>query len=162
MTQGTKEKILAYMQEHNTLTLSTYGEGMPWAASVFFANDDLVLYFLSDPRTQHGRHLASNPKVAATINEDYRDWRKIKGIQLEGKAEIVTSRKEKAKGFAVYVRKFPFVAEFFSSPAKLALAMFSKISSTTLYKITPSRILFLDNEQGFGYREELIIERTVD
>lgn len=157
MDEYLKETVLAYMRDHNTLTLSTYGEGGAWAASVFYANDEFIIYFLTDPKTRHGRNIIENPQVAATIDEDYRDWRKIKGIQLEGRAEIVVSRGEKAKALATYVRKFPFVTEFFSSPSKLSLAMFTRVTSTTFFRITPSRILFLDNEKGFSHREELVV-----
>lgn len=145
------------MREHNSMTLSTYGEGMLWAAAVFYANSEFTIYFVTDPKTRHGRNILENPTIAATINEDYGDWRKIKGIQLEGRAEIVTSRSEKAKALATYLRKFPSVTEFFSSPSKLSFAMFTKVTSTTFFKISPSRILLLDNERGFSHREELVV-----
>lgn len=149
--------MLDYMRDHNTLSLCTYGEGAPWGASVFYANDGLAIYFLSDPKTRHGRNMSENPVVAVTINEDYRDWRQIKGIQLEGRVDVVSGRVEKARAFATYLRKFPFVAEFFSSSSKLSLAMLTKVTSTTFYRITPTRMFFLDNEKGFGHREELIV-----
>ncbi|MBI4318934.1 MAG: pyridoxamine 5'-phosphate oxidase family protein [Chloroflexi bacterium] len=142
------------MREHNTLTIATTSS-LPWATALFYVNDGIVLYFLSDPKTRHCQNLSANPTVAATINEDYRDWRAIKGIQLEGTAHLVTGRLERAKATALYLRKYPFVSELFSSPGKVGKAVFSKVSATTLYKIVPSRIFFIDNEKSFGQREEL-------
>jgi len=153
-----EDVVLKYIREHNTMTVSTFGEEGPWATALFYVNDQFNLYFLSDPKTQHCRNIAANPVVAATINEDYHDWRKIKGIQLRGKAERVSSAREKAFAFAIYTKKYPFVKEFFSSPAALAKSMFTKISSTTFYKLTPEKVLYLDNERGFGRREQLLID----
>ncbi len=157
MDEGLKQTILSYIKQHNTVTIATLDATSLWATALFYANDGFTLYFLSDPKTRHGRNLVEHPSVAATINEDYHDWRSIKGIQLEGTACVVTGRIEKAKAMAMYLRKYPFVAEFFGSPSKIGKGMFDKVSSTTLYKIVPTRILFIDNEKGFGHREELTL-----
>ena len=157
VSDGIVQIVLEYMRNHNTMTISTCGEDGPWATALFYVNDRLNLYFLSDPKTLHCRNIAANPVVAATINEDYHDWRKIKGIQLKGRVEMVSGAREKAFAFAIYTKKYPFVKEFFSSPAALTKAMFTKVTSTTFYKLTPERVLFLDNERGFGRREEILL-----
>jgi len=154
----TSDAVLKYLREHNTATISTLGEDGPWATALFYVSDGLTLYFLSDPKTLHCRNITANPIVAATINEDYRDWREIKGIQLKGTAAIVTGGREKAKAFGLYTKKFPFVSEFFSSPAKITQAMLGKLTSTAFYKLVPQKVLFLDNQLGFGHREEVRIE----
>lgn len=153
-----KREVLAYLEGHNTMSLATCQGGKPWAASVFYVHaDDLTLYFLSEPETRHSQELEINPEVSATINEDYRDWREIKGIQLEGKAQKVTSPLEKAKALALYIRKFPFVKDFIPS----SLAAFSqmvisgKAFPVEIYKVVPKRLFYLDNEKGFSHREEL-------
>ena len=69
----------------------------PWAATVFFASDGLSLYFFSSPESRHCQNLAANARVAVTVQEDYKDWRKIKGIQLEGRVKLVDGVVEKAK-----------------------------------------------------------------
>ena len=61
---------------------ATRGPEGPWAAAVFYANTGFALYFLSSPTSRHGRNIGGNAKAAATIQEDYSDWREIKGIQL--------------------------------------------------------------------------------
>ena len=81
-----RQKALAYVATHNVMTLATSGPGEPWAAAVFYASRELDLYFVSSPRSRHASHLQANPKVAAAIHEDYRDWRAIRGIQLSGTA----------------------------------------------------------------------------
>ena len=71
------------------MTLATSAGDLPWAATVFYASDGLRLYFFSAPESRHCQNLAANGRVAVTVQEDYQDWRKIKGIQLEGRAELV-------------------------------------------------------------------------
>ena len=85
MSDELKTQVLDYLRSHNTMTLATSTGDSPWAATVFFASDDLRLYFFSAPDSRHGQNLAVNPQVAVTIQEDYHDWRAIKGIQLEGR-----------------------------------------------------------------------------
>ncbi|MCL5962081.1 MAG: pyridoxamine 5'-phosphate oxidase family protein [Chloroflexi bacterium] len=158
MSDSVRDLVLEYMRSHNTMTICTHGEDGPWATALFYVNDGFTLYFLSDPKTIHCRNIAANPTVAATINEDYRDWREIKGIQLQGTAEMIGGRREKAVAFALYVKKYPFVRDFFSSPAGITRAMFSKVTSTTFYRLKPQRLLYLDNKQKFGYRVEIPLD----
>ena len=91
-----------------------------------------------------------------TVQEDYHDWRRIKGIQLEGTVILVDSMIEKAKALAVYARKFPEVIKLFPNPARgVFYKAFLKVK---FYCVIPEKVFFIDNEQGFGKRQELVIE----
>ena len=46
------------------------------------------------------------------MNEDYRDWQQIKGIQMEARCEEVQGVLERARAMAAYLKKYPFVARF--------------------------------------------------
>jgi uncharacterized protein YhbP (UPF0306 family) len=99
--------------------------------------------------------LAANPHVAVTIQEDYRDWRKIKGIQLEGAVTEVNSLIEKGKAMAVYARKYPEIIKLFTDPTSgIFYQAFLKVK---FFCVVPQRIFYIDNEQGFGKRQELVI-----
>ncbi len=139
-----RERILAYLQNHNTLTLATSNEGKPFACALFYVNEGFALYFVSDPETQHIENIARNPSIGAAVHEDYRDWRLIQGIQLEGTCALVSSPIESAKALALYTHKFPFVAQLASAMAKIKF-----------YKITPRWIRMVDNTRGFGFKEEI-------
>ena len=160
MSEELKRQILEYIEGHNTMTLGTSQGDVPWAATVFYASDGLKLYFFSVPDSRHCQNLAVNPRVAVTIQEDYRDWRKIKGIQLEGKVAGVDSLIEKGKAMTVYARKYPEVIKIFTNPASgLFYQAFLKVK---FYCVVPERIFYIDNEQGFGKRQEFMIgESTV-
>lgn len=157
MSEALKRQILEYLACHNTMTLATCDAEAPWAATVFYANEDLSLYFFSSPESRHCQNLARNPRVAVTIQEDYKDWRVIKGVQLEGGVSVIDSLLEKAKVMAIYARKYPAVIKLFSDPASgIYHKAFLKVK---FYRVAPERLFFVDNEQGFGKRQELPIEK---
>jgi uncharacterized protein YhbP (UPF0306 family) len=153
MSDELRKKIVDYLETHNTMTLATCAEEIPWAATVFYASDGLRLYFFSAPESRHCENLAANPRVAVTIQEDYKDWRKIKGIQLEGMVAMVDSVVEKAKAMTVYARKYPEVIKLFTNPA--SGAFYKAFLKVKFYCVVPGRVFFIDNEQGFGKRQEL-------
>ncbi|MBI3913053.1 MAG: pyridoxamine 5'-phosphate oxidase family protein [Chloroflexi bacterium] len=138
-----RARIIAYLENHNTLTLATEREGKPFACSLFYVNDGWTIYFVSDTKTRHAQNIAANPRVAATVHEDYRDWRVIQGAQLEGEcaqANVI----ESAKALVLYAQKFPFVKDLGAAMAKVHF-----------YKITPHWVRFVDNTRGFGFKEEI-------
>ena len=153
MSDLLKQQVLDYLASHNTMTLATCEGDAPWAATVFYASDDLKLYFFSSPESRHCQNLAANSRVAVTIQEDYKDWRLIKGIQLEGKVILVDSIIEKAKAIAVYARKYPAVIKLFTDPTSgVYHKAFLKVK---FYCVAPDMLFYIDNAQGFGKRQEL-------
>ena len=146
---------MRYLETHNTMTLATCAGDLPWAATVFYASEGLRLYFFSAPDSRHCQNLAANSRVAVTIQEDYHDWRKIKGIQLEGTVALVDSLIEKAKAMAVYARKYPEVIKLFTNPD--SGVFFKAFLKVKFYCVNPEKLFYIDNEQGFGKRQELVI-----
>src|SRR5262249_13082102 len=78
VTDGWRACVLASLAAPTTVSLATVADGRPWAATVFYANVGTDLYFLSEPKTRHCTNILASGVVAATINEDYRDWQQIK------------------------------------------------------------------------------------
>jgi uncharacterized protein len=151
-----KQEILSYLREHHTMTLGTCdASSTPWAATVFYASDEFRLYFFSAPESRHCQNLQGNPRVAVTIQEDYSDWRKIKGIQLEGSVRLVDSVVEKGKAVTIYARKYPDVIKIFTNPANETF--YNAFLKVKFYCVFPERILYIDNEKGFGKRRELTV-----
>ncbi len=158
MDERLKETIINYMREHNTMTLATTDGELPWAASVFYANDGLNLYFISEPSCRHASNIERNQKIAVTINEDYKDWREIQGIQLEGYAERMEGTVEKAKAMAIYVAKYPFVGKMLLSPQIFSTRIAKAVAKIKFYKVVPRWIRFIDNRVEFGHKEEMSLE----
>ncbi len=151
-----EETILKYMESHHTVSLATEKDGIPHAATVFFINMGFELYFFSSSTSRHGDNFSQNPVVSATINEDYSEWRDIKGIQMEGVVENIGGILKNPRISKEYVKKFPGVADFLFSPKKLGEAIAKKVAGVDFYRLKPSRIYFLNNELGFGHRDELV------
>lgn len=139
---------LAYLATHNVITLATSGADGVWAAAVFYASAGFDLVFLSAATTRHARHLAENPWAAGAIQQDYRAWPDIRGIQLEGSVQRLTGL-ACAAAIALYMGKYPFVAQP-EGPLAPALARVS------WYRVQPHRLYFIDNSQGLGHRTVLI------
>jgi len=158
------------------MTVATAGDNQPWATTVFYASDGFNLYCLSNPGTsRHGQNLTANPRLSISITEDYPlkkldDWRHIKGIQLEGTASLLTTEEEINRATQTYVSKYPFVAPYLKSitafPGVIAflekvsrslkfIPNFSASLENQFYKVTPSRVWFVDNETSFERRQEV-------
>lgn len=142
-----KTQIKQFLAVHTTLTLATLAEdGRPQAASIFFAEmDDLSLIFISEQKVRHSQNVARDGRVAATIYADGQQWQTIQGLQVEGTCAAL-SGEEAEEARAIYLAKYPFIAE-----DKFLAGMLSQI---TFYKISPTWLRLIDNSQGFGHTEE--------
>ncbi len=143
-----REKALAYLAEHNVMTLAT---ASTWAAAVFYASEDFQLYFVSAPGSRHARDIAQQPSVAAAIQEDYRDWRAIQGIQLSGVAERLEGKAREA-AMACYRTKFDFLDENIPQVASVLQAL----AKAACYRLVPSELHWIDNAAGFGKRTRIL------
>ena len=158
MAETLKQQVLDYLKSHNTMTLATCASESPWAATVFFASDQLRLYFFSAPESRHCQNLSANGRVAVTVQEDYQDWRKIKGIQLEGRVELVDGMAAKAKAMAIYAMKYPEIIQLFTDPAS---GVFHKaFLKVKFYCVVPEKLFFIDNDSGFGKRQEIAVDES--
>lgn len=172
-----KKTVLEYLNSHNTMTVATAHNNVPWATTVFYANDGFTLYFISNPSVcLHCQNIARNPSIAIAIDEDYplkglTDWRNVKGIQMEATAEMLTGEEDVSRAVTVYATKYPFTAPYlktmFSFPrvvsflnelaAKLEFVPdFTASSGNRLYRATPKRVWFVDNEVSFEKRQEVV------
>ena len=153
MNTSPRDDALSYLEAHNVATLATTGPEGPWAAAVFYANTGFTLYFLSSPTSRHGRNIGGNAEAAATIQEDYSDWREIKGIQLEGQAKRLEGA-ERAEAEARFGAKFPRLV----SPSLAPVAIARALRLVAWYELEPTRVYFVDNSRGFGHRDEIPLQ----
>jgi uncharacterized protein len=147
MPAALRERVLAYLRTHRVATLATHGPEGPWAAAVYYASDAFELYFLSSPASRHCRNISADARAAATIQEDYADWRDIKGVQLAGTVAELSGAEERAAR-TLYAEKFRFIR----GPVG---AIAEALEKVRWYRLTPQRLHFIDNTRGFGYRDEI-------
>ncbi|MHB8125787.1 MAG: pyridoxamine 5'-phosphate oxidase family protein [Desulfitobacteriaceae bacterium] len=154
MTEKT-QIILNYLATHNTVILSTYGEDGPWSTPVFFVNRGFHIYFLSELTSKHSCNLRENPLIAASITEDYRDFSKIRGIQLRGHAYLVNSLKEMSVVLASFYKKYSAARQILKTPS-----FFKGVSNARWHCIKPEFLKFTDNTIKFGERFEINLKDT--
>ncbi len=147
MVPDTRSLALTYLAGHQVVTLATATTEDIWAAAVFYVNKNFELYFLSAGHTRHARNLELNPRVAATIQEDYKDWPDIKGIQLEGAVTPLEGR-ERREAITLYEQKYPFLQ---GAGPQIVMAL----ARVNWYRLTPERLYFIDNSKGLGHRDEI-------
>lgn len=149
--------IAQFLSDRSTMALATCGNG-PWAASVFFVSDaEFRLYFVTDPRTRHGRHLLDSGTAAAAINDDCQDWMTIQGIQLEGSVAKVESA-QRPHALRLYLEKFPAIARLVDSPAGEPERLIGeRLAASPFFRLQPRRIRLIDNTRGFGSKSELVL-----
>ncbi len=145
MSADLKKVISSYMEAHFYLSLATINSlnpKQPHVSSVVYVNDGLDLYFGTSATTQKFSNLTTNSKVAVTIDEYTTDWAELKGVQIEGEAQVV---KEDMAAFVygIYAEKFPVVKTLPAMP------------DSRFVKITPRKVWMLDYSKGFGYRDYL-------
>jgi uncharacterized protein YhbP (UPF0306 family) len=155
-----RNKVIDYLQGHNAMSLATAHDGQAHAATVFYVNVHLDLYFISSPSSRHGQHLAANNRIAATVNEDYRNWNDIKGLQLEGHVEALGPPSDNRDISDLFVAKFPDTSRFFQNPGDMPDAVANKVAQVQFYRLRLSSISYIDNSLGFGHREELPVEES--
>jgi uncharacterized protein YhbP (UPF0306 family) len=144
----------AFLAERYTLSLATNGPDGPWVAAVYFAGGLAELYFLSSPTSRHGRNLALDPRVAASINADEHDWRQIRGIQLEGECRPPATASALLRAWRAYLAKYPLVRGMLRGQGVPAGAA-ARMAGTRIYCLQPRRLFYLDNRLGFGNRQEI-------
>ena len=142
-----RELALTYLHQHQVMTLATVGVEGPWAAAVFYVNKEFVFYFLSAGHTRHSQNIIENSRVAAAIQEDYKDWPSIKGVQLEGIVNQIQGA-ERQRAISLYEEKYPFIKNA-TSQIRLGLAR------VNWYRLLTSRLYFIDNSKGLGHRDEI-------
>ncbi len=139
---------LAYLAQHQVMTIATVGEDGVWAAAVFYAHEGFDLFFLSAGHTRHALHIHENPQVAATIQEDYAEWTAVKGIQLSGSVTQLHGE-EKAVAINLYQKKYAFLTQ---APLPIQMAL----KKVNWYRLCPDRLFFVDNSRRFGHRDTIL------
>lgn len=161
-----RQRVDELLQNHTTLTLATWTPEGPQAAPLFFAHawldldDDherLLLYFISNPESDHAQALEQQPAVAATVYQDGQDWQMIRGLQMEGMARAVGNDAERHQALTAYGTKYPFVAPGLMQRDGGPIELAGPLARSRFFVMDVDWIRLIDNTRGFGYREEVTL-----
>ena len=149
-----RDRINAYLDAHTTFSLATAGPSGPWATPVLYVHDGTKLYFTSVAATRHASEMLATGRVAATVTGECTGVAAMKGVQLEGRVELVEDVDERRRIVDAYLRRFPFSVGLWhgeSDPEVIA----RDPGVHGFYRITPTKLLFTDYENLPCGREEL-------
>lgn len=144
MDERQEQFILELLAGHNTLTLATVREdGWPQATTVAYANEALDIFVATFPESQKVRNIRRDNRVSVTIDRDYEDWTRIKGLSMAAYAEIVADDETLALAEECFSDKFP----------QLQAIPLPEPFEVTMLRLTPKVISILDYEKAFGHTE---------
>ena len=143
-----RERLLNFLREHQVVTLAvTEADGSAYAAALFYAADDeLRVYVATDPGTRHGQAMLANPHVAGTIQRDRQRWQNIQGVQFRGLCRQFGGE-ERTQVWELYTARFPFLRQ-------TGTVLTRKLAKTAMWRIEPTWVRLIDNEVGFGHKQE--------
>ena len=133
----TKNIVINFLKKHNLMAIATSGD-FPWIASVYYTFDnDLNIYFLSDPSTLHAKQILQNPKVSISIADSHQSISKPKkGLQLSGVAHQISG-----------INKIKHALQLWKSDlGVIDPTLTIKMVTGSMFKITPKRIKVFDQE----------------
>lgn len=145
------------INDQSTMTLATCKENVAWAAPVYYVFLKSAFYFFSDPASRHILESLESGQASGAVHGFAEGWQEIRGIQMTGRIEALSMGVESAEVIMVYLKKFQFTKELFSSGIPLNLDAFTSRFKVKLYKFNPTLIYYLDNSFRFGFRERVML-----
>ena len=111
-------------------------------------DNDLTLYWVSSPNSQHSQDLAAHPGAAITVYAHDDQAEHIHGLQLRGTVTEIddSDDAEWNRVWELYTAKFAFIA---SNPQ-----LKSAVEQQSFYAFTPDWLRWIDNREHFGYKVE--------
>jgi nitroimidazol reductase NimA-like FMN-containing flavoprotein (pyridoxamine 5'-phosphate oxidase superfamily) len=136
-----KIKISDYLAAHRYLRLGTVTpKETPQVHTVGYVSRGCTVYFATDRKSRKAGNISKNPAVAYAVDENYGEIMVIQGVQMEGRASLVTMETEAIKILDLMARKFPGLEKMPANP------------DLVIFMIEPVRGFFLDNTVAFGHR----------
>lgn len=142
MNRANKAFILKQLKQHNIMSFATLRrDGFPQATTVGYANDGLDIYFCCDRSSQKAYNLERSNKVSLTIDHDYQNWKRIKGLSMGATAIVLKRSADVKRALKLLRRKFPQMNQMSEE----------ELSQTAFVKVRPKVISLLDYSKGFGH-----------
>jgi uncharacterized protein YhbP (UPF0306 family) len=141
MTKSIPHEIVNFIKENGVLTLAV-SNTEPWVCTLYYGTDeDLNMYLVSDPDSEHGKSITANSKVAFNIFDSHtKITESKKGIQGRGICTVVTDLIEIGKGLILWHKSNP------GYETKITLDDVKKVKDTKIYKIVPTYLKFFNKD----------------
>ncbi len=137
-----KTKITDYLASHHYLRLGTVtAQCTPQVHTVGYVSEGCIIYFVTDRQSRKAKNIISSPAVAYAVDENYPDVVAIQGVQMEGKASLVTLETDALRILDLMAHKFPDMEKIPPNP------------DLVIFRVEPVRGFFLDSTVAFGHRD---------
>jgi uncharacterized protein YhbP (UPF0306 family) len=126
--------IREYIPQIIHMSLATVENNKPWVCEVHFSYDDeLNLYFMSSTNTRHAQEIVKNPHVAGNIVTQHHKNQKVRCVDFEGIAEILSSTDAEQIAYPAYVKRYGESEGLLNEIRKDGDARFFKINVKDFY-----------------------------
>lgn len=132
-----RKLVQEYLASAQVMQVATVHDNKPWIATVYFVADaQLNLYWISKGMRRHSRELEKNSHVAGSIVTNHVYGEKVRGLQVEGTAELLKDG-EAEQGLNVYKSRFWIVEE-------REKALQGENDPAYCYRLKPERYVLID------------------
>lgn len=141
-----KQQVLKYLRTQKLMALATIEGNKSWSNTAYFAVDNnLNLYFVSPPSSEHCQNILKNQSVSVAIfdSNQHGSSKKI-GLQIRGQAKRVKGEKNIRAAIKLWCKVVPGAEKWINYENMKNSKIESKI-----YQIKPTKIKFF-NEILFG------------
>ncbi len=139
-----KSHIIAFLREHKGGSLATCMNDIPRSSPVqYFLGEDMNIYVLSAGGDKF-KAIEENPNICLLVNTEYIDYRKIKGVQVFGKA--TTSIKD---------------GRILEEVKKYCQEDVLQKNKLKAIKIEPKEIVYLNSIEGGDRRKQILKNNEV-
>jgi uncharacterized protein YhbP (UPF0306 family) len=85
-----KQRVIEVLEQSHLMSLGTTDTGGVWVTDVIFVfDDDLNIYWMSDPESRHSMAIGKTGNAAGTITATTKSGEPNFGIQFTGTAEMI-------------------------------------------------------------------------
>lgn len=146
------QSIQSILDANELMGMATVAGVDAYVNTAYFAfNDQLDIFVLCEPTTQHSQNLSQNPSMSAAIFDSHQPWTADKrGLQLFGKCEMATGG-TLAEAVARYLKRFVGLKQWVTSADDILRGAIN--SKFYIMRVTSLKLF---DEPTFG-KEEFIL-----
>lgn len=138
-----KDRILEILEKTHLMNLATLDKTGVWVSSVVFIHDDdLNIFWISDPETRHSKAILENKQVAGTITFTTKSKEPNLGIQFSGVAHKIDGS------------RYDLALKHFKKRSKIEPKESEDVlEGDSWYMIKPNEIDLID-EENYGFEKK--------
>jgi len=149
-----RKDIFKFLKSNGILTLAVALNNSPWVCTLYYGIDEeMNLYVVTDPNSEHGKIMAANQKVSVNIFDSGQKITESKrGLQGRGTIKMIKGKSAVATALAIWHKANPGIEN------RITLEyLLKKTTDTKIYKIIPTYLKYF-NKELYGEKEYGILE----